>query len=51
VDGQRDPDEHGEAITRLFEAGGAEVYVHAGTDDQTRALDFYRHEGLPRLRR
>jgi G6PDH family F420-dependent oxidoreductase len=45
-----DPEEHADAIRRLFAAGVSEVYINAAQPDQRRALEFYGREVLPRVR-
>ena len=45
------PEEHIAAISRLFEQGVTEVYVHSGQHDQDRFIDFYGTQVIPELKR
>lgn len=45
-----DPEEHVQALRKLFDAGVSQVFVHGGQLDQRRVIDFYGREVLPRLR-
>ena len=44
-----DPGQHAEAIDTLFESGATIVNVHAGQNDQKKAIGFYGSEVLPRV--
>lgn len=46
-----DPNRHAEAIDNLFESGATIVNVHAGQNDQKKAIGFYGSEVLPRVQR
>jgi F420-dependent hydroxymycolic acid dehydrogenase len=46
-----DPDEHIQALRALFDSGVSIVNVHAGQDDQAKAIEFYASKVLPALRR
>jgi TAT-translocated FGD2 family F420-dependent dehydrogenase len=46
-----DPDEHINALRALFDSGVSIVNVHAGQDDQAKAIEFYASKVLPALRR
>jgi F420-dependent hydroxymycolic acid dehydrogenase len=46
-----DPKIHIEAIQKLFDSGVKLVNVHVGQMDQLRAIEFYRSEVLPALRK
>jgi F420-dependent hydroxymycolic acid dehydrogenase len=44
-----DPQRHADAVRDLFESGATIVNVHAGQDDQRKAIEFYGSEVLPKL--
>jgi F420-dependent hydroxymycolic acid dehydrogenase len=46
-----DPKTHIDAIRELFDSGVKLVNIHVGQMDQQRAIEFYRTEVLPALRR
>lgn len=45
-----DPAAHLEAINKLFDSGATLVNIHSGQPDQTKVIDFYGKEVLPRIR-
>lgn len=46
-----DPAEHAAAIDKLFESGATIANVHAGQNDQRKAIGFYGAEVLPRVKK
>lgn len=46
-----DPEQHAQAIERLFESGATIVNIHAGQRDQNKAIEFYGEKVLPLVRR
>jgi TAT-translocated FGD2 family F420-dependent dehydrogenase len=46
-----DPATHAEAISKLFEQGVTEVYIHSGQWDQRAVIDFFGKQVLPLLGR
>ncbi len=46
-----EPRKHVDAIQKLFDSGATIVNIHAGQQDQTKAIDFYGAEVLPRIGR
>ena len=44
-----DPQQHADAVRELFESGATIVNVHAGQDDQRKAIEFHGSEVLPKL--
>ncbi len=45
-----DPAAHAQRLQELIDGGVTHIYVHAGNQDQPRAIRFYRDEVLPRVR-
>lgn len=45
-----DPQAHMAKLQKLIEGGVTHIYVHAGNDEQQRAIQFYSQEVLPKLR-
>lgn len=45
-----DPQEHIAKLQELIEGGVTHIYVHAGNQDQQRAVQFYRDQVLPAVR-
>lgn len=45
-----DPEQHIRKLQHLIDGGVTHIYVHAGNDDQLRAVQFYRDEVLPAVR-
>ena len=44
-----DPRKHADSVQELFDSGATIVNVHAGQQDQRKAIEFYRSQVLPRL--
>ena len=42
-----DPDDHIQAIQKLFDSGATIVNIHTGQQDQKRAIEFYGSKVLP----
>jgi len=45
-----DPQAHAQKLQELIDGGVTHIYVHAGNQDQPRAIQFYRDEVLPLVR-
>jgi F420-dependent hydroxymycolic acid dehydrogenase len=45
-----DPEEHARRMQDLLDAGATRIFILSGQQDQTRLIDFYGSEVLPRLR-
>lgn len=45
-----DPAVHVQKLQELISGGVTHIYVHAGNQDQARAISFYRDEVLPKVR-
>ncbi len=46
-----DPETHLKVVRELFDSGATEVHIHSGQRDQTKVIEFYGREVLPRLRK
>ena len=44
-----EPARHADAIRNLFESGATIVNIHAGQNDQMKAIEFYRSQVLPQF--
>jgi TAT-translocated FGD2 family F420-dependent dehydrogenase len=45
-----DPEQHIKKLQELIAGGVTHIYVHAGNQDQPRAIQFYRDQVLPKVR-
>jgi TAT-translocated FGD2 family F420-dependent dehydrogenase len=45
-----DPEAHVSKLQELIDGGVTDIYVHAGNEDQMKAIQFYRDEVLPKVR-